>query len=121
MIRRLRKVMLEWHHARMSELGREILELMTSTGEKWVRGEHELKHEASGITLWVSNGERGFALHDIDQLPYIGAHYRAALNRHDKAVLWEEYKKILQSNEIVPAQVALNVIRMYKIKAAESK
>lgn len=121
MFNKIRTARLHWHHARMSELGLEILELMTGAGEKWVRGEHSLRHEASGIKLWVSNGERGFTLHDVAQLPYVSAHYRDALNRHDRIVMWDVYKRMVKGNEVKPAQAALNAIRMYKIKASETK
>jgi len=99
---------------RMSELGKEILPLFEE-GE-WKLDEYRITHMSSGLVFWIGNDRHGFRLYDIKGLTYHDESYRTALNSADKFVLWNAYQKILDSVKAKPAQAALNMVRMHKMK-----
>jgi hypothetical protein len=99
---------------RMSELGKELLELMES--DPWELRDYRLTHRGTGVTLWTGNGFSSFQLYDVEKLAYTKDQYKNALNFYDRHVLWQGYKQFKRQELLHPTSAALNVVRLYKIK-----
>lgn len=107
-----RKRLWDFHFKRMSELGKELHEALMH--DTWVVSEHTIRHKASGLALWISNGRGGFCIHEVQgENMYISSHkLEKALNPHDKEVLWALYQAHLHTAKNKPVEAALNFLRL---------
>ena len=108
------KLFIRMCEKRMSELGKEILPLFEE-GE-WKLSEYRITHMSSGVEFWIGNDFDRFRLYDIKGLAYHDESYKDALNKADKVVLWDAYKKILAKVKAQPKEAALNMVRLHKMK-----
>ena len=107
------KLFIRMCEKRMSELGKEILPLFEE-GE-WKHNEYRLTGISAGLEFWIDGGFDYFRLYDIKGLPYHDD-YRRALNYADRRVLWDAYQRLLDKIKAKPAEAALNMVRLHKMK-----
>lgn len=108
------RLWIRWHTRRMSELGLELREALLK--DRWQMSEYRLTHEASGVALWTSNGWSHFRLHDIQKESHPNEFYKNALNVHDRIVLYKLFLQLKNKVEQLPADLALNHLRLGRIK-----
>jgi hypothetical protein len=113
------KKVIEWWRARkrigMSELGLELLEAMEGD-DVWVVSDYTMKHKASGIELWLSNGFDHFKVYAVPGLSLGDKQKEEMLNLTDRKVLWNAYKTMMSKYENSPAYTTLNILRLGRIK-----
>ena len=115
-LKRFKKLRTRWHVQRMSELGLELREALLN--DKWQISDNGCRfiHVSSGLTLWIGSGIYNFKLHDIPKEPHVGSYYENAINKHDRVVLWDLYGELRRHAEMKPADLALNHLRLGRIK-----
>ena len=114
MARPIRKMVVWLCKPHMSELGKELLELFHEGG--WEVREYRLTHKASGVEFWIGNDFGRFRLYDVKGLNYHDESYKGAINFADRFVFWTCYLYMLDKAKARPAEAALNMVRMYKMK-----
>lgn len=114
------KKLRDWWRARkrigMSELGKELLEAIDGD-DKWRKSEHTIEHIDSGIKMWTSNGFNHFRVYAVPGFSITDEQKENMLNKKDRKVLWDAYHEMLIRNRDAPANVALNILRLARIKA----
>lgn len=114
------KKLRDWWRARkrigMSELGLELLEAMEGE-DKWRKSEHTIEHVDSHIKVWTSNGFNHFRVYDLPGIRLTDEQKEHMLNKKDRKVLWTAYHEMLVRDRHAPADTALNILRLARIKA----
>ncbi len=100
----------------MSEFGLELLEAMEGE-DRWRKSEHTIEHIDSSIKLWTSNGLNHFKVYSVPSVSLNDEQKERILNKTDRKVLWEAYHEMLVRDRQAPANVALNILRLARIRA----
>ena len=113
-----KRLVLAYHRARMTDLGRELEEAMEK--DEWRIGEHRVEHVASGIDLWIGNGFKHFKMHSVVPLRMREHDVEKMLNLHDRKVLWEAVQWMRIRAKQAPKDAVLNLLRL-KRQQGENK
>jgi hypothetical protein len=113
----IEKLLYPYHRARMSELGKELLE--AAQHDEWKVSEHRWTHAESKICFWVSNNFNYFRLHEAGS--FGESTLQHALNYHDRKVLWVWFRKHKANTLAQPAEQTLNLLRLKRQHPTEKE
>jgi len=98
----------------MSELGLELLDALQH--DEWTMDQYTIRHKKSGIELWTANGPTHFRIYSVPKTEFKDKEKERLLNEADVRVLSSLARTLRNKSELAPAQVALNVLRLGRIK-----
>lgn len=104
--------------ANMSEFGRELMEALQE--DEWFVDEHTIKHKKSGIQLWTANSYKHFNVYEIPNVRMREVEKETLITDADRAVLYPLMMRLRKNAETAPAKVALNLLRLGRIKDEEN-
>ena len=111
------KIMYPYHRARMSELGKELLE--AAQHDNWKLSEHRWTHAESNISFWISNNFRNFKLYEAGSFGEVAL--QCALNYHDRKVLWAWFHEHRERALAKPAEQTLTLLRLKRQHPTENQ
>jgi hypothetical protein len=100
----------------MSEIGREVLELLQRPVAEWEVDEHTLDHKPTKLELWIANGPGYFRIYKLDKWDPTDAS-RQWFNDADTVILWLHVARVRNEIKHQPEIEALDRIRLARIKS----
>lgn len=105
------------HHAKhMTEVGKEIVELIQTPDSRWGLSEHRLQHRQSGLTLWHSTQYNRTHIENLSNTNLSEHDLSRILNKSDRYVIWHLIQILKRQAEKKPAETALNALRLARMK-----
>lgn len=104
---------------RHTELALEIKEALEN--DEWEVGDYTIKHNASGMELWIDRTSRDFSYFHIHRLPKGASKHGNALNKEDAQglmtkedheMLFHLAKRVLHKVPMRHATITLNALRL---------
>ena len=99
---------------RMSPLGMELLEALRE--DEWTADEYTIKHVKSGIQLWTANSAEHFRVYTVPNGNLRDAEKEKLLTDDDRLVLYPVMRQLRRKVAAQPADIALNILRLGRMK-----
>jgi hypothetical protein len=101
--------------AYMTDLGKEVLDVLQTPASEWQADTHTLDHKPTGLKLWTSSGASNFRIWRLDGWDP-GDVGKTWFSTADKIVLWRHCHRVIFEIKEGPKREALDRVRLARIK-----